>query len=118
MRSFAEIFRLQTNLTKILFFGISWTSLPWVRGTISLCSFETFPDTGEVKLDGHSVEDFAICVLFLAGPGAMCYSSSILRGVTAVLLSFWDSCREKSAADAPKQLNTTCRLISCMRKVS
>ena len=47
----------------------------------------------------------------------MCYCSSILRGVTAVLLSFWDACREKSAADAPKQLNTTCRLINCMRKV-
>ncbi len=47
----------------------------------------------------------------------MCYCSSILRGVTAVLLNFWDACREKSASDAPKQLNTTCRLISCMRKV-
>ena len=50
-------------------------------------------------------------------PGCLCYCSSLLRGVCATLISFWESCREKKACNVPKMLTLSCKLIRCMRQV-
>ena len=47
----------------------------------------------------------------------MCHCSVLIRAVMATLLSHWDSCRDKSARNAPWHVDATCRVIECLSKV-
>ena len=52
-----------------------------------------------------------------AGPYSMCICSVLVRPVMATLLSHWEASRDKSAANSPRQLEVTSRVIQCLSKV-
>jgi integrator complex subunit 5 len=45
------------------------------------------------------------------------FCSCILRGIIAPLLMFWESSREVSTRNSPQQLEASCRLVECMKRV-
>ncbi|XP_064649352.1 integrator complex subunit 5-like [Lineus longissimus] len=44
------------------------------------------------------------------------FCSCILRGIIAPLLMFWESSREVSTRNSPKELEASCRLLECMKR--
>ena len=54
----------------------------------------------------------------MAGPLTMCRCSPILKSLTASLMIHFESSREKSARNTPKQLEAAAHLITYLGKVS
>ncbi|XP_071154916.1 integrator complex subunit 5-like [Mytilus edulis] len=54
--------------------------------------------------------------LYSSSPLAMCRCSPVLKSITASLMNFFESCRQKQASHSPRQMEACCKLVRCLSK--
>ncbi|KAG1668416.1 Integrator complex subunit 5 [Nymphon striatum] len=91
----------------VMFNGLPWPDEEFLKVTIER-------DIFICKLLENNPTLWDILFLVARTKPALCYCSVILRGVAAILLSFWSTSQEKKVINCPKKLETTKNLISLM----
>ncbi|CAG2233555.1 INTS5 [Mytilus edulis] len=56
--------------------------------------------------------------LYSSSPLAMCRCSPVLKSITASLMNYFESCRQKQASHSPRQMEACCKLVRCLSKES
>ncbi|CAG2205370.1 INTS5 [Mytilus edulis] len=54
--------------------------------------------------------------LYSSSPLAMCRCSPVLKSITASLMNYFESCRQKQASHSPRQMEACCKLVRCLSK--